>query len=229
MNKNKSIYAAFLLGILSLTPCVWAEDFTRATLRQVEDHVMKLPPKDTLVILDVDGTLTNCSDPNGPCINPDVLAPRGNAVNFVKQLSENGYHLVVSSAWNKFSDTLERLKKIGLADTLKIMPEKEDDCSIKSLTAEVKIELLDYCKNGLVASVRDMFNYREKFFRQKALAVYFVHPNLDMNTIKHVVFADDSPGNIKIFKEDIIKYSLFPNAKIDTFSLTSAKGQEGLE
>ena len=224
-------YSIAFLVILGLTPMIGANDFTDQTLKQVEEHVEKLlgngfTAEQILLVLDVDGTLTNYSDPDDHK-NDKPFGARGNATNFVTGMVNSGVQVVVSSAWDKFEDTLGRLEKIGLSEALNVN-RNDIKCNNDELELNNKIFKLNYCKVGFVASVMDV-DFNSIFYRQKAFAFKYVYPEMDMTQIKHVVFADDSGGNIKIFKEDIERSQLFPMAHIDTFLLSLAEGQPDLE
>lgn len=215
------IVALGAFAFLSLCPVSWADDFKDQTFTNLKTHVDKLPPASTLVVLDVDGTLTNYSDPSahGPA---DILKARGNATAWVNGLSAKGYKVVIASAWDKFPETLGRLEKIGISEAVR--GKGAGACAQdKDMTFGGAKFKVSYCHVGNVASVQDKA-VDPRYFRQKAFAYQLVYPALDLSTIKNVVFGDDSSGNITYFKKDVARAKLFPNAKIDYFFIKPAKG-----
>lgn len=188
----------------------------------------KVDPSNILVIFDVDGTLTNHGNPLGE--HTTKFGPRGKAVDFVKELSKDHAKIVASSAWSSpdrfgvndeegFKQTLKRLKKLGLTQEFNTA-KQEKNCT----KAEEFGESLDVCKNGSVVSVRYSKNIDsdDPFFRQKAFSYKFSEPQIDSNAITHVIFLDDSSGNIRNFKDDMPKTDLYQNPRVQfsMFSLT---------
>lgn len=203
----------------------------KSDLNDVETYVEnlltieKVKPTAILFFGDVDGTLTNYSDPQ--CIDYKKFLQRGNAAKFIKMMKEKGVNLVISSAWDNFKETLHRLKLLGLDDVLKIdkgSPIK----GTKQLDDNDENSLVEYFQLGHVASVKyeDSF-FGGKYYRQKAFSYQFVYPDLDSDSITHVVFADDSEENVSQFKEDILKTKL-KDKNIKIFTLSQVRGEKAL-
>lgn len=152
----------------------------------------KIDPSQITVILDVDGTLTDHEDPTGYTESTKVHA-RGDAVEAVSWMIEQGIVVIFSSAWDNINETASRLKKLGLNDYL-------------APTSTVKLEKLpdgskyDVMSSGRAISVRHILS--GTYYRQKAYSAYFFNPELAVKT-KVILFADDSQGNINQFKTDI--------------------------
>jgi|GEM_PF-3035289 len=91
---------------------VGLEDVKMYTEKLLNNNV---PPESILLVLDVNGTLTNFTSPNSKNIQA-----RGEAVPFVKNMVDKGVRIVISSAWYSFGETLERLRSLGLEEVLKI-------------------------------------------------------------------------------------------------------------
>lgn len=221
-----------------------------AQLKDVYDYTNKLLESGVnaagiLLVLDVDGTLTNQSQPDP---NHEIK-PRGNAVNMVKEMIDKGVKVVISSAWKEpsqssgrsflaqmsgldgkagFKATLSRLDKLGLTEVLGIQTPTNMICGNENnLFSQNPFsrDSLDYCHLGLVASVGKDPN---RYFRQKAFSFRYVYPNLNPNEITHVIFADDSSSNIGPFTEDIQKIGLNNNAHVQIFVLSPANGESDL-
>jgi hypothetical protein len=196
----------------------------------------RIAPHKIAVILDVDGTLTDHSIPT-PGESPANTRARDNAPEDVKRLINLGVHLYISSAWNKFEETLGRLRQLGLAEELEISPEPKNKRD-KSffLKGHYKCPTNKrpyiYRRKGKVISAQWTDGKDQIFFRQKALTPYIgLRATFGKevaiekaNLIKTVIFADDSAGNITYFQQDIQENNLFPNAdQIFTFELTGIR------
>lgn len=205
----------FLLLFVTLFQYLsFAERFENASLKDVEDKVLSYRPDETLVILDLDGTLTNHAQPS--LIG---LAARGNAKNFVQDIIEKGYTVVVSSAWDNFDETLGRIKFLGLDKHLGV---NDSICANRNLCINDFTAKFHVCQSGNVISVRDLDN-KDPYYRKKAFSFLYVDPSIDISKIQHVVFADDSSGNVSTFRKDAHRAKLFRDAELDTFTLSPPK------
>ncbi|MEN8237232.1 MAG: hypothetical protein ABFQ95_06820 [Pseudomonadota bacterium] len=213
------------------------------TLQSVEVYMQKLlaneeiEGKNILLVLDLDGTLTNKSSPSD-----DEAQPRENAVEFVKNMIDRGVKVVVSSAWHDFDATLKRIRDLGLEKKLNPdMKNKECMHHEDKLLSNTKLYV---CVAGLVSSVRDARKEsleEEASFSKEAGLVYdkkifsyqFVYQDLgSQGIIKHIVFADDSPQNVATFTNGFVQLQssgLFENAQQQSFSLSRVFGQTNLE
>ncbi len=185
------------------------ENDIQSVYRLVRDHVsLGINPSKIAVVFDVDGTLTNRSTPgNHP------TQERYGSTQIVLELIDMGVRVAVSSAWNDFDETLGRLEDLGLAKALKI---QDQDQIIKG-----EYQGMNYFHLGLVASIQDEL-VDSIYYRQKAFAPYIIYSPKEMETVEKVIFADDSSGNIKYFKEDVAGNYLYPKAnQFDYFYLTA--------
>jgi hypothetical protein len=164
----------------------------------MKDSHTPIQAHDITVVFDVDGTLTDHSLPG-----QHQVKSRYNAVNIVKELIDLQVNVVISSAWNNFAETKDRLNALGLGDVLGLTDENPLE---EGVYTKIKRKNFEYIRQGKVASVREVGT--GKFYRQKALAPYVL--GTEGNT-KKVIFVDDSEGNIDIFTQDIVKYNLYPN------------------
>lgn len=202
---------------------------TDNSLRDVDSKIKELindgvAPKKILLVLDVDGTLTNSRDPNA---HPEGgLRPREHAVEFVTSMKNVGVRVVISSAWNVFSETLIRLKQIGLGPVFDL--DLYDESQLRNLTNEdlctsddLEVEGVKFytCTFEEIASVRKDEN--EQYFRHKALAYKLVYPEIDDEKMKHIFFVDDSATNIRIFKNDVNEYNLFRDTDVTLYQLSA--------
>lgn len=173
----------------------------RVGLENVELYVRdlleksKLNPDQIGLVLDVDGTLTNYSDPKA---HQSPAQGRGNAVPFVKNCIIKGVRVVVSSAWTPFGETIQRLKDIGLGDVLGI-----NGGEIQKGEQILFDTSVEYVYLGRVASVKGKTTDTDDYFRLKPFAFHYVFPNLDLKTIKYWIFADDNSDNISLFSQYI--------------------------
>lgn len=198
-----------------------------SSLLDVETYVNNLL-KETdgnkiLLILDVDGTLTDRSEPG-----KHPVKPRGNAVKFVENAVAKDVNVVASSAWNAFGETLGRIKALGLESTLG--SEGKMNCGFEQVSVNEELtQRYFFCAKGRVASVR----FNNKYFRHKALSYLFAEPKIDADKITHVVFADDSEVNIQMFRYDVAahKKALYgrEGLSVKIFQLSAANGEENLK
>lgn len=209
--------------VLSSAP-LWASGI--CYLEDVEECMKKVllstPPHEVVLVLDLDGTLTDRSRPG-----EEIAKPRGNAVAFVKDMVARGVKVVVSSAWNVFEETLRRIDDLGLTETLKVN-EIRKRSNVEANFGDLKNARVDVFQAGLVCSVRDP-NVSSKYYRDKLFAVTFVYPDLDHTLIKELVFADDSTSNFGIFTYDRQRSNLFPKATLRPFPLSEANGENTLK
>ena len=190
------------------------------SLQAVEEYMDQLlsqtSPRQVLLVLDVDGTLTNYSMPG-----EHETQARGNAVEFVTKMVDRGVNVVISSAWDQFDETLERLRDLGLSEKLRIS-QKTCFSGIPIQVGALTFEGSE-CHTGLVSSVQDPVVDR-RYYREKAYAYSYVYPNLESALITHVVFADDSSGNVQQFLSDLQRAGIFKNAQVKTFTLSAVRG-----
>ena len=193
-------------------------DYIKTT--ESNEHIK---PEQILLILDVDGTLTSEGTPE----EGETAKPRGNAVSLMKAFKAEGINLVASSAWDDFKSVLVRINDIGLSDTFGVdakhgqivnkkekFPSNEDKLSVD----------IHWFGIGNVVSVQDP-KVDDEFFRQKALAPYLIPAlaeKLKKQEIKHVVFVDDSEGNIEIFHQDVERFKLYDKIPVDSIELGEA-------
>ncbi len=206
-------------------------------LEDVEAYVGQLltdgvQPESILLILDVDGTLTNFSKPQ----DSQNIGARGGSVAFVKNMVERGVKLVISSAHPSFEGTLGRLRDLGLEEVLQIPRtgsyNKSDEYI---LFDDIKVR---FCHFGLVASVAyfmDTASFMPMPFNyyQKVLAYKFVYPALKEKTIEHVVLGDDNAQIVADFGRDFKRLKeekgLFSSAQTKLFTLSPARGEPYLK
>jgi len=205
----------------------------KVTIDIAKGQILSLNPSTTLVVLDVDGTLTNHPSPTEKYSTP--LGPRGESVGFVNELIDKGFNVVLSSAWAPFDETLGRLKVLGLLE--KVGASEKGSCE-KNIDFDENIKVT-VCKSGRVVSVQDEskvnFQYKigdsekswmantDGYFRQKAFSFKFAEPAIDPSKITDVVFVDDSGGNIDYWNMDIARTGIFEKANIKAYLLLGAK------
>jgi hypothetical protein len=144
---------------------------------------------------------------------------------------ERGVHIVISSGWPSFEETLERLRNIGLEEILQIPSAGSYTKNDNHILFEDI--LTKFCHFGLVASVGYFNTFADHlgipYYYQKALAYKLVHPGLKEDTITHVIFGDDNDQAVKDFERDfnILKNrkELFHSAGIKLFTLSTARGE----
>lgn len=202
------------------------EDIKIYTEKLLEKGVQ---PQSILLILDVDGTVTNFSNPTESPNQEDIKA-RGDSVSFIEKMVTVGVNIVLSSAWPSFEETLQRLKNLHLEEILKIpnaLPWAYQDTHM--LYNDINIK---YCHAGLVASVGyfvPLGFFKVPHYYQKAFAYKLVYPDLNEHTITHVIFGDDNEQPIKDFERDINtlkdKKGLFTSAEVKLFRLCVARGE----
>lgn len=225
-----------------VTPVI-LEQINQANLEDVESYVdalLEIPnlnPHQIGLVIDVDGALTNYSD---PLAHQGPAQARGNAAQFVKKCVERGINIIVSSAWTLFEETIQRLKDIGLGDILGI-----NEGQIQRGESDLFGTSVEYAYLGLVASVKNkegtyLLSQRcmdIKFFRLKAFAFPYVYPTLDLKTINHWVFGDDGSDNVSLFtthiqrlydERQIEKQDVPGGVSVQTFLLSEAKGEATL-
>lgn len=184
-----------------------------------------LKPEQLLVIFDVDGTLTSRGDPE----EKETALPRGDAISVVNGLKKAGVNLVASSAWDDFHSVLVRINDLGLSgcfgyDLKSAVPVHKKERFASPVDGKLSVEIQWYGAGNAV-SVQDP-EVDPEFFRQKALAPYLVPAvaeKLNRHEIRHVVFIDDSEGNIGIFYDDAARLKLFDKIQVDTIELGDAE------
>lgn len=174
--------------------------------------VHNLKNDEILFITDIDGTLTDNPDPKD---NPSI-SPRGKAVEVVKELVESGVHVVASSAWNVFSESLGRLKQLDLLEAFGATPEMTH----AKKTMLFGDNLFNFFFTGRVASAGGIL---DKFYRLKSVAPYVID-EVEQSTIKALVFVDDSSGNVVTMAKSFATHNIYPNLiEARLFFLTDAK------
>jgi hypothetical protein len=247
MIKNSNLEILFLAIVISLanlpfSNSLWANQSGSKLVEKIcqidtyIQHSLKskaVLPQELLIVVDVDGTLTDVANPNS--IHSGVKA-RGSSVTMIDRLLADHVKVVISSAWHDFSATLHRLDEIGLGKNpgLKSTHENSYPDSINPRSAEISVTQdqaehtahskisVEYARSGQVVSVRAQDELDHKYFSQKALAPYLVWSAAEMAQMRRVIVIEDSVRNINQFDSDIKKHNLFPNAKIEYFLLGSA-------
>jgi hypothetical protein len=181
------------------------------------------------VILDVDGTLTNQSDPT--YLNPqDPVLGRGAAVPFVWWLVQQKINVIFASAWHRiipndplagFKETLGRLEKLGFKSLLGEMPALRSEAwgekSLIVMASGHAVSVKDPALTVALGSTR-----KDIYYRQKAYALYYFDKDIARKT-KAIFFADDSRSNTDRFKSDIrvLARYLYPNLQeVSIYTLT---------
>ncbi|MDP3531694.1 MAG: hypothetical protein Q8S31_00155 [Alphaproteobacteria bacterium] len=173
---------------------------------------MSLNFEKTLFIFDLDGVITNRSHPNARSKNKQQIKPRGSIIDLIAILHETGSHVIVSSAWKDFNETLQRVNGLNLGEILNL----NQTFIVSDANLETK-----YYQNGNLISVRYKSNVNQEYFPQKALSAHYAYPNI---TFENVIFIDDTKDNITIFQEDIKKMAYAKNAHIHLFCLSKING-----
>ncbi len=208
------------------------EDIKAYTGNLLKEGVL---PKSILLVLDVDGVITNYSNPKD-ALSPESIGARGESVSFIINMIALGVNIVLSSGWPCFEETLQRLRNIGLEAILQI-PSIES-CAKNDNHILFEDIPTNCCHAGLVASVsyHDTFISsldKPSYYHQKAFAYKFVYPELEEHTITHLVFGDDSDQAVKDFERDFNvlkeKKGLFGAAHLKFFTLCKAKGETYLK
>jgi hypothetical protein len=221
------------------SPSLWANDSGSKLVEKIcqVDHYIHsslkskaVLPEELLVIFDVDGTLTNLGHPDS---RNSAVKARGNSVEMVEELLAEHVKITVSSAWHDFSGTLHRLQEIGISRNPLLVKAHENSYpdTVSSRYAEIAITQdagsnhvsskidVDYVRLGKIVSVRDHEGPDHKYYYQKALAPYVVWSVEELAKIRRVILVEDSRRNVTIFDEDVRKYHLYPNAKVEYFVL----------
>ena len=188
-----------------------------------------IAPEEISVILDVDGTLTNQSDPTYLKAE-DTILERGAAIKFVRWLIRQKINIVFASAWHKiveedplagFKETLGRLEKLGfknlLTEKATIRNEEWEEKRLSVMAAGHAVSVKDIQMTFVAGSLR-----KDIYYRQKAYALYYYDQEVAAKT-KTIFFADDSRGNTQRFKLDILDSwsSLYPKLQeIYIYTLT---------
>ena len=216
LSISAALLAAFVwTGTLQLSMAADISMDHIADVEQLVTHAMtagKLQPSEILVIFDVHGTLTSKRVPDQ---NP-VIA-RGKAVPLVQRLHQQGVNLVASSAWNEFRAPHD-LGQLGLDEPFGCGKESTSGASTFKTHDGKEVKVNGY-SNGNAVSIQDP-QVDPRYFRQKALAPYFVLGQEKMNRIKQVILVDDSAVNIDYFKIDVQRFGLYPNVAIDYVTLS---------
>lgn len=162
----------------------------KSALSRVKELIGKgIKPQEILVVFDVDGTLTMDSTPD-----PSHTAlPKNQAPQVIKVLSQMGVRIVISSAWKDFNQTKKTINELGLGFLL------------QGLSYMRLYERFNVAKAGSVVSVQDT-TQPTVYYRKKAHAPRFVYPDAVLESVKRVIFCDDSSGNIEEFKNDMAEY-----------------------
>lgn len=96
----------------------------RAVKLHVDELLTRYAPEEIAIISDNDGVLTDQSNPG-----PRPAKPRGDMVKVLKEWHKKGIFVTVSSAWDIFNETLDKLRTLGLTDTLGLKPDDSDSDS----------------------------------------------------------------------------------------------------
>lgn len=167
------------------------------------------------VVVDLDGTITIDPDPSHLQGRFDYdVAEKGDAVAVIKELVAMGVNVVISSAWDRFDETLYRLHQLDLLETMGITDLLAD---IQHLRFKFDYAV-DYGADGLFnePSEVEMFaagnivsaRISDDFFREKARAPYGAKTQ-NVNETKYVFFADDTTTNITRFKSGLLYSNVF--------------------
>jgi hypothetical protein len=189
----------------------------------------KIPYSKMLVVLDVEGTITNQPNPKGV----GETDARGGAVELINILKNLDVKVIASSSSKDFNQTVGQIEHLNLSKSFELTNKKKsrehevyfdgDSHKISSQkpkkrkAKESDVEKVKVERNGNVAAVTTEGNSSQ----HQAIAPYIIYPakKLDKKT-KAVFFADDSQTNIQSFIEDVEQYHLYRKAKyIDIFPL----------
>jgi 8-oxo-dGTP pyrophosphatase MutT (NUDIX family) len=178
-----------------------------------------------LVVFDIDGTLTNYSEPsNNPGPN---FPPRKNAVKLVQDLHQQGIPLIASSAYHQFNASIKKLEDLGLTQEFGVKQSSKAHYPKLNLTKENQYTGnsfgFDYYKEGNVVSVSHSGN---NYYIKKALSPGIALDAAAQKKIKRVIFVDDNPKYIQEFSKDLKTFRpLGPNVEqVDYFNLTAVNG-----
>jgi hypothetical protein len=187
----------------------------------------KIPANKILVISDVDGVLTNWSNPLEMEKMHEVIHEREGSSEIIRNLIGLGVNVVISSAWKNFGETINRLEQVGLYNRLKDKTAWDGIQHYKSHTfsdiyGEKRMISLQYYQDGRIVSVRRQ-GFDPECYPNKALSGYVVDSDL-CQQIQKVVFADDKKRNIWTFKNDLQNHNLYPNAQAYYYEFTLISG-----
>jgi hypothetical protein len=183
-------------------------------IRRVLSHVQELiqtgmDPEEILVEFDIDGVLTNYSEPK-VLQNQKEIRLRTHALDVVNELRELGVDLIASSAHGDFRGTLDKLRHIGLDEQFKV-----SGCKIETGIYQThQGEDLEYSRCGSVVSVKSP---KDRGYKRKAFSP-IVGRGDNLKKVKRVVYVDDRLDFILQFKKD--KASALRDKNVDYFNLT---------
>ncbi|MBX9805394.1 MAG: hypothetical protein K2Y18_06545 [Alphaproteobacteria bacterium] len=187
----------------------------------VRDHE---DPKGIVVIVDVDGVLTDNQNPKPD----DMVNPRRNAIELMRELHRRGFHLIASSAQSDLNHTLNRIRKLGLADIFHVGESTEYSAKIIKIFQEKRfVRSVSVMCLGNVISVHSFSEGSfPSYYRGKALSPLIAFDG-KVDFIRRVVFLDDSSNNIIPFEKDVMALHPFGNhpVKVDIIFL----GEPSLE
>lgn len=172
-------------------------------------------PQQIVVILDVDGTLV---DPADSKTSKSKYMLRDYALGMISDLSNQGVHIVISSAWNMFGETLVKLRETGISDQIglgKTFDVNRGLDEIKDKVANKKIAI-KYRSVHKIASVQDSA-VDPIFFRQKALAPRFVLSKSDLKQITHVALVDNDDVDIGHCPQDLRRFDIYGESMKSVF------------
>lgn len=157
-----------------------------------------------LVIFDVDGTLTTVSDPTKYRGRFDYdVSPRDNSPEIVRDLIRKGVNVILSSAWDKFEETLYRVSRLGLLEDLgvkDIMKDtKRNEYPFISVGFLYPIHITMISAGNIASAGRP--SETDGFYRDKNLASWAT--SINPSEIRKVIFADDSKVNVDIFNKNL--------------------------
>lgn len=173
----------------------------------------------TMLIVDVDGTLTWEEDPSVS----KSTTQRGNCVKNIQNLIQLGTRVLFCSAWDVLEETKYRLQKIGFTnENLCIEENMSTDFGVKklSLTDQFSVEIR-YQQQGRIVSTK-LFSSTDRFYRHKAFAPLLTDLQ-SLDTIEKICFLDDSPRNIDYFKKNIQQFNLYLGKKIEIYEVIKPK------
>lgn len=158
-------------------------------LQPVKTHLEKLiqegyHPEELLVISDVDGVLTNYSNPKTIVAE---LQPRTGVKELLNYVKKKNIPFLASSAWNKSSDTLEKLQM--LEETLQLNQFLTQGCK-KFQTHKNQDHEITQC--GRAVNVKDRYTIGDPFYHKKAFSALYGLSLEAQKKIKRVIFIDNS-------------------------------------
>jgi hypothetical protein len=180
-----------------------------ARVEVVGDYVNKLIaqerllPQQILCIFDIDGTLTNYSDPTRfQNWRSGQVPARPGSVQLVKSLYQQGVQLVISSAWPNMQESLDKLSYLNLGTEANIYALG----AFETNTFVQRGQSFKYLKKGRTVSVSLA---QEDNYVRKALSPLLGLEKSDLDQVKVVLFVDDNVGNIQQFRQDVAQFSPF--------------------